>query len=262
LLLGTAGFVALGAFDDRHPIRPIYRLVIQFALATAVVIALGGVGQLPLPSPLDLSVGWFASPLTVIWLVGLTNFYNFMDGLDGLAAGQAVASCIGIAVAGWSIGANQFALVLAASAIGFLLFNRPPARIFLGDSGSTALGFAIAGLPLLAPAGHRPMAQFAVAVGLSLFLLDPMETLVRLGLGGHRIGTAHRAHAYQRLASERSRHAPTAAAVVAAGLVLAIAGGVSYREPSAAWPVFLLGISAYAVERYLAFRANVRQPGR
>jgi Fuc2NAc and GlcNAc transferase len=261
LLLGAAAIVVLGAIDDVHPLRAGYRLLVHLLVATAVVIALGGVGRLPLPPPLDVSVGWLAVPLAVVWLVGVTNFYNFMDGIDGLAAGQAVASCIGIAVASWSIGAVQFALVLAASAVGFLVLNRPPARIFLGDAGSTSLGFAIAGLPLLAPAGQRPMALFAVAVGLSLFLLDPVETLARLARAGHRIGTAHRSHSYQLLASSRGKHGLVAGALVAAGLVLAVAGALAYRAPWVAWPVAVLALCVYAVERYLAGRSALRPPG-
>jgi Fuc2NAc and GlcNAc transferase len=261
VLLGAAAMAALGAVEDLHPLRAAYRLLGQLLVATAVVIALGGVGRLPLPPPLDLSVGWLAVPFAVVWLVGVTNFYNFMDGIDGLAAGQAVASCLGVAVAAWSLGAVQLALVLAASAVGFLVLNRPPARIFLGDAGSTSLGFAIAGLPLLAPAGQRPMALFAVAVGLSLFLLDPVETLARLARAGHRIGTAHRSHSYQLLASTRGRHGMVAGALVAAGLVLAVGGGLAYRAPWVAWPVAALALVVYAVERYLAGRSNLRPAG-
>lgn len=261
LLLGAAAIAVLGAMDDFHPLRVGYRLFVHLLVATAVVIALGGVGRLPLPPPLDVSVGWLAGPLAVVWLVGVTNFFNFMDGIDGLAAGQAVASCIGVAVAAWSLGAVQFALVMAASAVGFLVLNRPPARIFLGDAGSTSLGFAIAGLPLLAPAGQRPMALFAVAVGLTLFLLDPVETLARLARAGHRIGTAHRSHSYQLLASTRGRHGTVAGALVAAGLVLAVAGGLAYRAPWVAWPVAVLALVVYAVERYLAGRSNLRPAG-
>jgi Fuc2NAc and GlcNAc transferase len=258
LLVGTAAIATLGAVDDLHPLRAGYRLLVQIVVATALVIALGGVGRLPLPAPLDVPVGWAAAPMAVVWLVGVTNFYNFMDGIDGLAAGQAIASCMGIALAAWSLGAVQFAVVLAAAAAGFLVLNRAPARVFLGDVGSTSLGFAIAGLPLLAPFAQRHMAMFAVAVGLSLFLLDPIETLLRLLRSGHRIGTAHRSHSYQLLASTRDRHGTVAGGLVAAGLVLAIGGALSYREHWAAWPVAALALCAFAGERYLAGRRHVR----
>jgi Fuc2NAc and GlcNAc transferase len=236
--------------------------LVQLVIASAVVIALGGVGRLPLPSPLDLPVDWLAGPVAVLWLVTVTNFYNFMDGIDGLAAGQAVASCIGVAVALWSVDAVELALVLAASAVGFLVLNRPPARIFLGDSGSTSLGFAIAGLPLLASGTQRPMALFSVAVGLTLFLIDPIETLWRLMHAGYRVGKAHRSHSYQRLAPTQSRHGAVAGILIAAGLVLAVVGGLAYRTHWLAWPAAALGLVAYIVERFFAGRSMLEPVSR
>jgi len=261
LLIGAGAIALLGAVDDRHPLRARYRLAVHFLVAGSVVGALGGVGRLPLPHPLDLSLGLLGSPFAVLWIVTVTNFFNFMDGIDGLAGGQAVASCIGVAVAAWSDGAVQGALLVAASAVGFVVWNRPPARIFLGDSGSTSLGFAIACLPLLAPAGQRPFALVAVALGLSLFLLDPIETLLRLARIGHRIGTAHRSHSYQLLAWTPRRRGVVARSLVAAGLVLAIGGGLAYRTHWVAWPVAMLALCAYAVERYLASRTNLGSTG-
>jgi UDP-N-acetylmuramyl pentapeptide phosphotransferase/UDP-N-acetylglucosamine-1-phosphate transferase len=256
LLAGTAAIATLGAIDDLHSIRARYRLAVQLAVAVAVVILVGGVPRLPLPSPLDLSIGWLAAPLAIVWLVGVTNFYNFMDGIDGLATGQGFASCAGVIIGVWAFGAVELATVLAAACIGFLLLNSPPARIFLGDVGSTALGFAIAGLPLLAPADGRPIAMFGVAIGLSLFLLDPLETLVRLARAGHAIGTAHRGHSYQALAPSQERHRAVTAVLVLAGLVLSIGGGLTYHLEWLAWPVLVLAIVVFAVERFLAGRAR------
>ena len=256
LLAGTAVVAAVGAIDDVHSLRARYRLAVQLAVAIAVVILLGGVNRFPLPPPLDVSLGWLAAPLAVVWLVGLTNFYNFMDGIDGLAAGQTIASCAGVAIAVWSAGAFELALVLAAATVGFLIFNSPPARIFLGDVGSTSLGFAIAGLPLLAPAGQRSMALFGVAIGLTLFILDPFETLVRRVRAGYKIGTAHRWHSYQRLAPTRERQKVVALCIVLVGLVLSIAAGIAFRAEWLAWPVAALALAAFAVERFLAGRTR------
>jgi glycosyltransferase WbpL len=261
LLFGTAGIAALGAIEDRHALGARYRLSIQILIATGTVISVGPVERLPLPPPLDLSLGWLSVPLTVLWVVSVTNFYNFMDGIDGLAGGQAVASCIGVVVASWSMGATQLAILLASAAVGFLALNWPPARIFLGDSGSTLLGFTISSLPLLAPVGHRPAAVLAVAIGLSLFLLDPVETLQRLVRSGKRIGEPHRSHSYQILASTPERHRGVATAMTVAGLVLGLSGALAYRVEGAAWPVILLGITAFAGERFLANRVSTRGVG-
>jgi glycosyltransferase WbpL len=256
VLLGVAIVAVLGAIDDVRSIPAPLRLIVQLAAAMMVVAMLGAVPRLPLPPPLDLPLYWLSSPLTVLWLVGVTNFYNFMDGIDGLAGGQAIVSCLGIVIAAWSLQAIQFAVILAASTAGFLVFNRPPARVFLGDVGSTSMGFGIAVMPLLAPATDRPMAVLIVAIGLSLFLLDPLETLFRLGLRGYKLGVAHRMHSYQRLASANG---PTlvVAGVVVCGLALSAGGAIAYRAAWAAWATWLLilvAIGVYAVERVFAGR--------
>jgi Fuc2NAc and GlcNAc transferase len=256
LLAGAGAIAALGAIDDLRSIRALYRLAVQAVVAIVVVILIGGVPRLPLPPPLDISLGWLAAPLAVVWLLTVTNFYNFMDGIDGLAAGQTIASCAGVIIGLWSAGSVELALVLAAATAGFLILNSPPARIFLGDVGSTSLGFAIAGMPLLAPVGDRPMALFAVAMGLSLFLLDPLETLVRLALSGRRIGVAHRAHSYQALASSRERHRSVTSVLALVGLVLSLAGAAAFHVNALAWPVLILALATFAGERFLAGRAR------
>jgi Fuc2NAc and GlcNAc transferase len=183
------------------------------------------------------------------------NFYNFMDGLDGIGGGQAIASSIGVIIAGWSLGSVQVAVVLAAASAGFLVLNRPPARVFLGDVGSTWLGFTIAALPLLAPPPDRPSAVLAVALGLSLFLLDPVETLSRLARTGQRLGVAHRLHSYQLVAFTKERYGKVAIAIVAGGLLLSIASGLAYRYRLSQLPVAALGISIFLVERAFAWRS-------
>ena len=164
-----------------------------------VVALIGGVDRLPLPPPLDLRdrlarlcrwrwCGWLA----------VTNFYNFMDGIDGLAGGQGFASCAGVIIGLWSAGAVELAVVLAAACLGFLLLNSPPGPDLsrrcrellarLRDRRPAAAGAAVR-------TSRWPCSR--VAIGLTLFLLDPLETLVRLVRAGRRIGIAHRAHSYQ-----------------------------------------------------------------
>jgi Fuc2NAc and GlcNAc transferase len=255
LLAGIAAIAALGVIDDRRSIPARYRLFVHLVVAAVVVALIGGPDRLPLPAPLDLPIGWLGIPLAVAWLITVTNFYNFMDGIDGLATGQGFASCAGVIIGIWAVGAVELAVVLAAACIGFLLLNSPPARIFLGDVGSTSLGFAIAGMPLLAPQFGRSMALFGVAIGLAFFLLDPLETLVRLARDRRPIGVSHRAHSYQALAPTRAHHRRVTAALVLCGLVLAIGGGLSYHLEWLGWPVLVLALIAFAVERFLAGRA-------
>jgi UDP-N-acetylmuramyl pentapeptide phosphotransferase/UDP-N-acetylglucosamine-1-phosphate transferase len=250
VLVGYLAIAILGGAEDVRPIPAPYRLVVQGVVAVAVVTMVGSVELLPLPPPLDFRASWLGVPLTVVWLVTVTNFYNFMDGLDGLAGGQTVASCVGIALAAWSLASKQ------AATIGFVLFNFPRARLFLGDVGSTSVGFLIASLPLLAPHAIRPTALFAVALGLFLFLADPLETLVRLMRSGHRLGVAHRAHSYQLLAIKRQRQNTVVIFVVACGFALSIGGALVLKMPWLAWPLLAVGLGAYIVERLLAARIS------
>jgi glycosyltransferase WbpL len=256
VLVGFLAIAAIGALDDVRSVPAVYRLLVQAVVAVAVVTIVGSVDRLPLPAPLDLRLGLLAAPLTVIWLLTVTNFFNFMDGLDGLAGGQSVASCTGIALAGWSLASREIAFVLAAASVGFLVFNFPPARLFLGDVGSTALGFVISALPLLAPPAARPMALFVVALGLLLFLVDPLETLLRLLRTGHRPGVAHRSHSYQLLARTPERHTPVAVGLVACGLALSVGGALAFKSAWLGWPLLGVGLSACFVERFLAMRSR------
>jgi Fuc2NAc and GlcNAc transferase len=260
VLAGAAVLAVLGLLDDFRSIPARYRLGVQALAAMGVVYELGGIPKLPLPPPIDVNMAWFGAPLAVLWLMTLTNFFNFMDGLDGLAGGQAVASSAGIAVAGLALGATQFAIILAGASVGFLILNIPPARIFLGDVGSTALGFSIGALPLLAPPAERNRAILAVMIGLALFLLDPIETLLQRIRRGNRLGVAHRDHSYQRIARAAGRHWPVSASLVLCGLVLAIGAGLSFRAQGPTWLLLALAAAAFGGERLIANRvADVGQ---
>ena len=200
VILGAAYLMALlGLWDDVRTLRILPRLLIQTLSAVIVVATLGGLERLPLPPPADVPLGVAGIAFGVLWLVGVTNFFNFMDGVDGLAAGQAVIS---LGVLAWALRpdpAAGVAIVVGAATAAFLTRNWSPARIFLGDVGSSFLGFLLAGLPFAAPAGSRSSLVFAVAISLTLFLLDPVATLVARRRRQAIIGAAHRDHAYQQL---------------------------------------------------------------
>jgi Fuc2NAc and GlcNAc transferase len=255
LVLGASLAIALtGLWDDiRHlPILP--RLAIQIAMALVLVVSLGPVATLPLPSPFNVSLGVMSTPLTVAWIVGVTNFVNFMDGADGLAGGQATLSLLLLGWAAWPSGIAMVALVAAAATAGFLVRNWAPARIFLGDVGSAWLGFVLAALPLAAPVGSRESLLFAIAVSLTLFLVDPALTLMRLAWRGHRIGVAHREHAYQRLIRRRGVHAPVVAVLLTGAGVLCAAAAVALSRPPMAWGVVALAGAIACAEFWLAAR--------
>ena len=169
--------------------------------------------------------------MAVVWGVGLTNAYNFMDGIDGIAGAQAVVAGAVWGVAGAWLGVPSVAFVgacVAAATLGFLVHNRPPARIFMGDVGSATLGFAFAALPLVATPSVAPV----VAGRLPLFALltvwpfvyDAVATFGQRLARGENVLAAHRSHRYQRLVIAGWRHGAVSAAYAALALASALAG--------------------------------------
>jgi Fuc2NAc and GlcNAc transferase len=249
---------AVGLVDDRIGLSARLRLVLHLAAAAALVAALGPISSFPLPPPLSfpLASPWLSAPLTVLWVAAITNFFNFMDGVDGLATGQAILSSVAIAAAGWSPGASAVALALAGGCLGFIPYNWPPARIFMGDVGSGAIGFLLAGLPLLAPPEVRPAAVTAVALGLTFFILDPLLTLARRRAAGKPLMQAHREHLYQLLIPAGTSGSRVTALLLSGAAVLAALGAVSVDRRGLAWPALACAAGLFLVETAAAWKAS------
>jgi len=180
-----------------------------------------------------VDLGWFGHLLAAIYLVWLLNLYNFMDGIDGIASVEAICVCIGGALLYAWLGDIQGALVtvlsLAAAVLGFLIWNFPPARIFMGDAGSGFLGITLGVLSLQA-AAVSPELLWAWLILLGVFIVDATYTLLRRLLRGDRVYEAHRSHAYQYASRHYGRHLPVTLAVTAINLLwlLPIALWVSF----------------------------------
>jgi len=157
-----------------------------------------------------IELGW--APIAVVAVVWMTNLYNFMDGMDGLAGGMAVFGFGFLAMAAWFAGNTPLALMnasIAAAAVAFLLFNFHPARMFLGDAGSTTFGFLAAGLGLIGWRDGAWSIWFPVLI-FSPFIVDATVTLVRRAMQRERFWLAHRGHYYQRLVLSGWGHRKTA----------------------------------------------------
>lgn len=259
LLLGAALLCAVGLLDDVRHLPPWPRLVLQAAVAGFVVWRLGGVDRVPLPPPLDFPLGPAGAVLAVVWIVGVANFFNFMDGIDGLAGGQAAATGACILAARWSDDAVGLSALVVGAVAGFLVLNWPPARIFLGDAGSVPLGFLLAALPLSAPLERRADAVLAAAISLSLFLLDPVETLLRRWRAGEKLTSAHRSHSYQRLLTPGQPHGRVTLPLTAGAIVLSALAAVSFARPAFRWPALLLAVTLFASEAFAAGRAHAKR---
>lgn len=229
IVIGTAAVAALGFADDLRPIRARFRFAAQLLAAAAVVWARRDALTAGVSWVLQLPA-WLLAPLVILWILWMTNLFNFMDGIDGLAGGQAVLAALGLAAAAFLGGAPQpgvLLLLLAAASLGFLVFNFPPASIFMGDAGSTAIGFFLACAPLLPGEAAIPVEVVWIAAG--LFVLDATTTLARRVTQGERWFEAHRSHWYQRPLTLGVPHRTITLVAWAAMAVLALAAG--------AWPL-------------------------
>lgn len=200
--VGLVLVAAIGAIDDHRPLSPWLRLVVH-ALAS-LLLACGCFVAYADP--------WLALAAFVL-SIGLTNVWNFMDGIDGLAASQAALVAVGAAL--FLDGPMQWvAAALCAACCGFLPMNFPRARIFLGDVGSGALGFAVAALCIDIAAAGRPGWPLSL-LPLSAFLVDAALTLGGRMLRGERWWTPHVTHTYQVWARGLGQHIPVTLAYAA-----------------------------------------------
>lgn len=214
-LSGAGGAVALlGLLDDHGHIPARWRLSGHFICAAWASFWLGGLPALTLFG-VDIQLGWLGHALALIGLVWLLNLYNFMDGIDGIASIEAISVCLGGALLYLCVGHPELIAMpatLAAAVLGFLLWNFPPARIFMGDAGSGFLGMVLGVLSLHA-AWVSPSLLWGWLILLGVFIVDATFTLFSRLLRGERIHEAHRSHAYQHASRQYKAHLPVMLAV-------------------------------------------------
>jgi Fuc2NAc and GlcNAc transferase len=207
-LLGGLTVAALGFVDDRHHLKAGPRFAIHLIAALWALAWLGGLPPVRLGEQV-LSSGAAGYVIGAIGMVWVLNLFNFMDGIDGLAASEGVFVAWGgalVATLGPSAdGVWQPALVVGAACMGFLLWNWPPARIFMGDVGSGYLGYVVAVLTVAATRTD-PVALCAWLILGGVFWCDATVTLTRRVLRGESAHMAHRSHAYQQLARRWGQH--------------------------------------------------------
>lgn len=227
-LIGGAVMVSfIGWLDDRRGgVSAGLRIAVHTTAAVWALAWIGGLDRISL-GPATLGFGVLGSVLATVGVVWWINLYNFMDGIDGLAAGQAVTvagfGALLILMNGPSSIAG-FAILLAGASLGFLFWNWAPARIFMGDAGSGFLGFVFAVLAIAAEhAGALPLVAWLMLSG--VFLFDSTVTLVRRVLRGERWYTAHRSHAYQKLVAFGYSHWRVTTYVLFLNAILA---GITY----------------------------------
>ena len=220
----------LGWRDDIHSLSLRIRFAVQGVVAVVSIMGLGYFKSVTIPLFGVLHLGIAGILITFFWIVGLTNAYNFMDGIDGMAGGVALSAGLGwmwlsSASGHWG---NSFAfwiaLTISAASLGFLGHNWPPAKIFMGDVASTFLGYSFAVLPLLS-ADKGGDALMLGTLLMWTIIMDAGLTFIRRAIKGEKVLSAHRSHLYQRLVIGGYKHATVSSLYI---LLTLLAGMLSY----------------------------------
>ncbi|MEX5581508.1 MraY family glycosyltransferase [Pseudomonas lurida] len=258
-LLGSGALTAvIGFMDDHGHIAARWRLLGHFSAAAWALFWLGGMPSINLMG-FTVEHGFISAVLGAFYLVWMLNLYNFMDGIDGLAAGEVVCVCLGASLIYSVLGFDQLIwapLVLSMAAMGFLFWNFPPARIFMGDAGSGFLGIILAGLSLQAAwADSRLLWVWIILLG--VFIVDATLTLFRRLIRGEKVYEAHRSHAYQFASRHYGKHLPVTIAALLINVLwlLPIAFCMIYFQLDGLTMVLV----AYAPLVWLGFRFNAGQ---
>lgn len=228
-------YIALGAIlalvgwrDDLLSLSPNYRFLVQGLVATISILGLGyfRIVRIPLLGEVDLRAVGIV--ITFLWIIGMINAYNFMDGIDGMAGGVAVVAGLGWMTLSANVN-NPFvfwvALSIAATSLGFLGHNWPPAKIFMGDVASTFLGYSFAVLPLLS----ADQSGDALTVGTILMwivIMDTFMTFLRRLIKGENVFSGHRSFLFQQLVIGGYSHGTISALYI---FLTFLAGLLSYQ---------------------------------
>lgn len=225
LMVGGAVIVVVGVIDDITELRPVVKLAGQ-VMAAWVLVSFGvKIEFVTNPFGGMLYLGRLAMPITIVWIVALTNVVNFIDGLDGLAAGVSAIAGLAMGYVALTKGQSQVGLLafaLAGSAFGFLRYNFNPARIFMGDAGAMFLGFSLAGISAMgALKGPATIALTVPVVILGVPIFDTAFAIVRRMRKGIPVSAGDREHLHHRLIAMGLSQRQAVAAIYLASSVLA-----------------------------------------
>lgn len=220
IVLPGALVAIIGYLDDLGRVTAArLRLIGHFVAALIAIYILGGLPPMPLFSA-TLDIGLVGNIIAVLFLVWMLNLFNFMDGIDSITGVEALTSCLILTI--FLINKSDTELwrvpaLLCAAVIGFLYFNWPPAKIFLGDIGSGFIGFTIGTISLVI-AKSQPLITWAVIILLGVFIVDATVTLIRRVYDKQQISAAHRSHAFQHLANNADRHLKVSLSIAAVNI--------------------------------------------
>ena len=264
ILLGASIIVVLGVVDDMSPLRAYFKFCVQ--IFAALVAVFHGVVIQTLSNPNVCAespywdLGWLAVPITVLWIVGITNAVNLIDGLDGLACGVSTISAISMLVIALLVSEGDVALVMASlvgACLGFLPFNKNPAKMFMGDTGSTFLGYILATISIQGLFKYYAIVSFAVPfliLGLPMF--DTLFAIIRRLAHGQNPMAPDRGHIHHRLIDMGLNQKQAVAALYVISSILGLSAVVLTSSGAIKAMLFLM---ALAVAAFLASRVIFRR---
>ena len=201
--MAVSGLLVAGIsfYDDIRSKSYLVKLTTQFVAVVAALLSGLVINGVTVPGIGLVDAAWLVYPVTFLWITGLTNAFNFMDGIDGLAGGTALIAAVFFCAITYLQG-SHFVYIMSyaiiAGTLGFLLYNFPPARIFMGDVGSAFLGFIFAVLAIIAARyDHAQTPLLVIPLLLFHFIYDTVFTFCRRLLRGEKVTQAHRSHLYQ-----------------------------------------------------------------
>jgi UDP-GlcNAc:undecaprenyl-phosphate/decaprenyl-phosphate GlcNAc-1-phosphate transferase len=249
------GFQLLGIVDDAHPISARKKLLMQTILAILLVRSGFTIEQIGGAIPL----GWLGGAVSVLWILTIVNAINFIDGLDGLAAGVvffAALANFAIALYPWQNFVCLISLILMGATLGFLPYNFSPAKIFMGDAGSLYLGVLLAGSSLVSNTkGATVMSLSLPLVILSIPLLDTVLAVIRRGQRGMKIFTADREHLHHRLLRLGFTDRQAALSIYGLCFLLSMSAILADQLPEQYRRLFILVFLAAIAWGYMVFTA-------
>ena len=264
ILLGASIIVVLGVVDDMSPLRAYFKFCVQ--VAAALVAVFHGVVIEILSNPNVFAnnpyweLNWLSIPITVLWIVGITNAVNLIDGLDGLACGVSTISAVSMLVIALLVSEGAVALVMASlvgACLGFMPYNRNPAKMFMGDTGSTFLGYILATISIQGLFKYYAIVSFAVPfliLGLPMF--DTLFAIIRRLAHGQNPMAPDRGHIHHRLIDMGLNQKQAVAALYVISSILGLSAVVLTSSGAIKAMLFLM---ALAVAAFLASRVIFRR---
>ena len=240
-LLSGALLAVVSLIDDIKGLKPVIRLIVQFMTAILAFYFLNGLRPLVIPQ-LNINYNYIIYPIAIIGMVWFINLFNFMDGVDGFASLEALIICAVFFVFTW----GMVAILLIACITGFLYWNWPKASIFMGDVGSTQLGFILVVLGIY----YHNTFEFSILNWIMLtspFWFDATLTLFRRWRNGEKLSEAHRKHVYQRIVQAGSSHQKVNFFLLLVNIVIVILI-ILYREFKVLQiPLFIITLTAFYI---------------